>query len=81
MATLRNEREAISTDVLVLKSLNSDIYQLGADLNVDQKEKLVKAVLRRMVKKDKVFITYEEIDPNSKKEIQMVKFHPCMRSY
>lgn len=61
-------------DLLVLKFLETDMETMESDEEFARRQRLVRSILSRMIRVDKVFLEYTENDGTE--QLQKVAFHP-----
>lgn len=70
---LRSEG-SMAKDYLLLKFIETDIENMKSDEEFHRRQKLVRSILNRMIKHDKIFLEYDEQEGDT--TMQKITFHP-----
>ena len=71
---LLREHGSVDKDFLLLEFINNDMNNVTTSEDLTKRQKLVRAILNRMIKHEKTFIEYEENDGEN--SIKKISFHP-----
>ena len=61
---------------MTLEFLNSEFAELSSFKEIKNEKKLVRAIIKLMVSRDKTFIKYKDKEGN-----EVLKLHPSVRSF